>query len=98
MSNVEVGIARGISLIKKDKLRVFPHLERLRREFRNYRRKLDPNNEPTEQIVSKNKFHMLDAFRGASSWIEEEPIGVDAMSYADYLKQLEGEAYEPAYA
>ena len=97
VTDVEVGIARGISLIKKGNLRVFPHLERLRREFRNYRRKLDAGNEPTEQIVAKNKFHMLDAYRYAATWIEEEPIGVDAMSYADYLKTQEVE-HEPAFA
>lgn len=93
--DVEAGIARVISLIKGDRLRVFASLGRLRKEFRNYSRKLDQNNEPTEQIINKNKYHILDALRYGSAWIEDSPLGVESMTYSQFIKTREL-AHEPA--
>ena len=87
--DVEAGIARVIALIKKDKLRVFATLDRLRRELRNYSRKLDQNNEPTEVIINKNRFHGADSLRYACAWIEDAPLGVDIMTFDDYISMKE---------
>ena len=87
--DVEAGIARVISLIKSDRLRVFASLERTRRELRNYSRKLDQNNEATEQIISKNKYHVLDALRYGCAWIEDSPLGVESMTYGQFINSRE---------
>jgi len=87
--DVEAGIARVISLIKSDRLRVFASLNRLRKEFRNYSRKLDQNNEATEQIISKNKYHALDALRYGCAWIEDSPLGVESMTYGQFINSRE---------
>lgn len=91
VSNVEVGIARFISLIKRDRLRVFRSCEGILNEFRQYRRKLDSDNNPTEQIIDKNKFHFCDAGRYASSWIEDVPPGVEALAYDKLVAKFEKE-------
>lgn len=97
VSNVEVGIARAITLIKSDRLRIFHSCQGILAEMKQYRRKLDSNNEPTEQIIDKNKFHRLDALRYAASWIEDVPPGVEALSYESLVAKFEKEGrYEYA--
>ena len=92
--DVEVGIARVTALIKRDKLRVFRSLTRLRREIKTYRRKLDANNEPTEQIISKNRFHVMDGLRYAGAWIEEGNSDVEVVTYDEMMEQIAREKRE----
>jgi len=87
--DLEPGISRGISLIKEGKLRVCRHLDRLRHEFANYQRKLDELGRPTEQILNKNRFHALDAYRYACSFITDQPEGVDIITYEDLKHEEE---------
>jgi hypothetical protein len=67
---VEVGISSVVELLKTDRLRVFKHCNGLRHELGTYKRKLDENLQPTEQIDQKQKFHRLDALRYAVSEVE----------------------------
>ena len=63
IKEVEVGIDRTYELIKTDKLRVFDDLTGLIDELESYSRVLDENQEPTEVIEDKAKYHRLDALR-----------------------------------
>jgi len=88
VASVESGIGRVIELLKTDRLRVFHSCTRLRRELKNYRRRLDDRNEPTEQIVSKSKWHGLDSLRYASVYITDTPGGVEILTYDDIRDSL----------
>lgn len=63
VGDVEGGIERPYRLFKEKRLFVFKSCRGLLDELGTYRRKLDPNGQPTEEIVDKRKFHRLDALR-----------------------------------
>lgn len=66
---VEVGINRAYGLLKSGRLRVFDTCSGFIEEIETYSRKLDENDQPTEQIEDKEKFHRLDAFRYVASYL-----------------------------
>lgn len=68
---VESGIDRVTQLMKEDRFRVFRSLSGLRDELGSYRRKLDENGNPTEEIINKRSYHRLDALRYAASYIND---------------------------
>lgn len=63
ISDVEGGIARVYGLLKPVRLRVFRSCRGLIDEIGMYRRKLDDNQQPTDDILDKRTFHRLDALR-----------------------------------
>jgi len=63
VADVEVGIDRVIGLWRTRRLFVFDTLSRLRDELGTYSRKMGDDGQPTEQIDSKQEFHLLDALR-----------------------------------
>lgn len=60
---VESGITRVYGFLKPYRLKVFRSCVGTIDEFGSYKRKLDPNGDPTPEIVDKRKFHRLDALR-----------------------------------
>jgi hypothetical protein len=67
IADVEGGIERPYRLFKEKRLFVFESCRGLLDELGTYRRKLDPNGQPLEEIVDKRKFHRLDALRYVAS-------------------------------
>lgn len=65
ISDVESGIDRVTELIKSGRFRVFRSVRGLRDEFGTYRRKMDSEGNPTDEIAEKRRFHRLDALRYA---------------------------------
>lgn len=63
VKEVEVGIDRTYELFKTKKLLVFDDLAGLIDETESYSRVLDENQEPTEVIEDKSKYHRIDALR-----------------------------------
>jgi hypothetical protein len=63
VKEVEVGIDRVYGAHKRGMIYVFDDLEMYLEEKLTYSRELDDNDEPTEQIEDKNKFHFMDAER-----------------------------------
>lgn len=71
ISDVEGGIDRPYGLFKTRRLKVFRSLFGLRDELGTYKRKVDVEGNPQEEILDKRKFHRLDALRyGASVLID----------------------------
>ena len=64
---MEPGIDRVTEIIKTGRFRVFRTCKGLLDEFGSYRRKLDDEDEPTDLIVDKRKYHRLDCLRYAGS-------------------------------
>ena len=60
---MNVGIDRVYGGFKERKLFVFDDLTRLRKELREYSRKLGSDGEPIETIEHKERYHLLDATR-----------------------------------
>ena len=76
VSDVEVGINRVYSLFQKNQLFVFDDLDDMIDELESYSRVLDDDQNPTEKIEDKNKYHRLDGLRyigtflnRGSSWL-----------------------------
>lgn len=69
IKDVEVGIDRVYGATARNKLKVFRQLSGLRGEFMEYSRKLDENDQPTEDIENKERFHRLDALRYIVSYL-----------------------------
>src|SRR4029434_3520880 len=69
ISDVEVGIDRLYSGIKRGKLIVMEHLSILREQLRTYSRVLDDRGEALPEIEDKSAYHCLDALRYIGSWI-----------------------------
>jgi hypothetical protein len=67
--SVEVGISRVYGAFKTGKLLVMDSCQGLLDELRSYSRKLDENNDPTEEIEDKAAYHRLDALRYIVSWL-----------------------------
>jgi hypothetical protein len=74
ISDVESGIDRVIEALKTKRLYIFKSLTYLIDEFGTYSRKLDENQEPTEEIKNKNNYHLLDALRYVITGILESEI------------------------
>lgn len=69
VSDVEVGIQRVYGLIKENRLSVFESCEDIIEDLQTYARKLDKNDEPTEEIEDKATFHHADALRYISTLV-----------------------------
>lgn len=63
ITDVEVGIDRVWALHKDSKLVYFNTLKHTLSQKEDYRRKLDDNQEPTNEIQDKTKYHFMDAER-----------------------------------
>ncbi len=63
VSDVEAGISRVTRLLKERRLFLFKGLTGIRDEFGTYRRKLDKEGQPIEEIEDKRMYHRLDALR-----------------------------------
>lgn len=63
VADVETGIDRTIGLFQALRLYVFDSCRGLRGELGSYRRKLDAQGQPTEQIDAREQYHRLDALR-----------------------------------
>lgn len=83
VSAVEIGISRGIGLVKKGRLRIFESCRGTRDELGSYRRKLDDAGEPTEEIIDKRKFHRLDAYRYFASLVMDPALAGQALADAE---------------
>lgn len=66
---VEPGIDRVTGLIRRHELRVFRSLRGVRDELGTYRRVMDAQGNPTDEIADKRTFHRLDALRYAACGI-----------------------------
>jgi hypothetical protein len=69
ISGVEEGISKVYAAFAEGRLFIFSDLELLIEEAATYSRELDKNDEPTDRIADKNKYHRLDALRYAVSEI-----------------------------
>lgn len=69
INDVEAGIERVVRIIKENRFRLSRECKGVKDEIGTYRRKLDDEGEPTEQIVDKSAFHRLDALRYAACQI-----------------------------
>lgn len=87
--DLEPGITRGIALIRRNEFRICRRCTGLRRELDSYKRKPDEEGNPTELIINKNRFHHLDGYRYASVFIEDQPLGVDVMTYSQLMGNME---------
>ncbi len=63
VGDVEAGIDRVIQLLKEHRLYITDDCTGVLDEIGSYRRKLDENDQPTEVIKNKERFHRLDALR-----------------------------------
>jgi len=63
IKEVEVGIQRVYNFHKRNQIFVFETLTRYLDQKGSYSRKLDDNNQPTEEIKDKNEYHLLDCER-----------------------------------
>jgi len=79
IKDVEGGIDRVVGLHKTDNYFVFRNCSHYLAQKQDYRRKLDNNGLPTEQILDKEKYHVMDAERYAVSYITEH--GACALEY-----------------
>lgn len=61
--DVEAGIDKVIALLRQFRLYFFDDLEMTLDEIGTYARVLDDNDEPTDKIKNKEKYHLLDALR-----------------------------------
>ena len=77
--DVEAGIDSVITLHKTRKYQVFNTCPHYIAQKADYRRKLDENREPTEQIQDKEKYHVMDAERYVASYITKH--GTLALEY-----------------
>ena len=78
ISDVEVGIARVYAYHKQNKIFVFNTLKKYLDEKGSYARKLDENNNSTEEIEDKHSYHLMDAERVVVSSIFSMRNRVDA--------------------
>jgi hypothetical protein len=67
VKDVEAGIDRVTRLLKERRLYVHRSCKGLIDEFGSYRRKLNENGQPTEDIEDKRSYHRLDALRYLAS-------------------------------
>lgn len=72
IKDVEVGIDRVTRLIKEKRLFVFSTCTGFLDEIGGYSRKLDANDEPTDEIDDKSSYHYLDSARYAATHLAGE--------------------------
>ncbi|MDZ7658067.1 hypothetical protein [Fodinibius sp.] len=82
VKDVEVGINRVHGAHKQNKIIVFDDLDHYLDEKMTYSRKLDDNDEPTEEIEDKNKFHHMDAERYIIGSLMTDKKGSTKKSYS----------------
>lgn len=75
VDGVEPQIDRVAGMFTRGRLAVSPRCRHLLDELGSYRRKLDGDGNPTEEILEKRRFHLLDATRYACSIIAEQGDG-----------------------
>lgn len=76
-TDVEVGIGRGISLFKQNRIKVFLTCTGFISQLQSYSRKLDSMGEPTDEIADKAKWHLMDAYRYIANHLADDAgIGV----------------------
>lgn len=73
IKDVEPGIDRVTQLLKERRIQVFKTCTGLLDEFGSYRRKLDANGQPTEEIQDKRSYHRLDSLRYCVSALVSAP-------------------------
>lgn len=61
--DIETGIERTYSLMKRKRLYVMDTCDEVLKELRSYAREVDTYGNPTDNIADKNKFHHMDAMR-----------------------------------
>lgn len=88
VNDVEVGISRVYGLHKENKIMVFNDLLGYLDEKGSYSRVLDENNEPTEEIEDKGKYHFMDSERYILS---VQAVGSMAGSESLGMKQRGGD-------
>lgn len=71
ISDVWVGIDRVYDLLKDFRLVIHDNCTHLLSEVVDYRRKLDNNDQPTDNIESKNDYHSADCLRYSVAWLME---------------------------
>jgi len=76
VADVEAGIDRVYALLKMRRLYVFESCRGLRGDLLNYKRKLDKQGLPTDEIADKSKFHLADALRYVAP-----ALGLEEVSY-----------------
>lgn len=72
VSGVEVGIDRVYELFKTNKLQIFDDLVELIDDIESYSRVLDENNDPTEEIEDKSKYHLGDSLRYIATFLNNK--------------------------
>jgi hypothetical protein len=70
--SVDAGIIHVYSFIATNQLFVFDTCEMFLNEIMSYSYKLDENNQPTQEIINKSAFHLMDSLRGGLSIIDRE--------------------------
>lgn len=76
ISDVETQIDKTYSLINTGRFKVFSNLTSLIDEFSTYKRKLDPDGVPTNDIQDKKLFHRLDALRSVCTGLSLGPARI----------------------
>jgi len=71
IADVEVGIDRVYGAHKRNEILIFDTCTGYLDEKASYSRKLDDNDEPTEEIEDKNDFHFMDAERYIVGWLNK---------------------------
>jgi hypothetical protein len=74
VKDVEAGIDRVVGLIRTRRLKVFESCRGLLDELGRYRRKVDRENNVTDEIADKRTFHRLDALRYVCVGIDDKPV------------------------
>lgn len=72
ITDVEVGINRVYGAHSRNEVIIFDDLTGYLEQLETYTRKLDANQEPTEEIEDKNTFHFMDAARYIIGWLRDD--------------------------
>lgn len=81
IADVEAGIDRVYALFKTKRLFLFESCSGLRDEATNYKRKVDAQGEPTEEIENKSRFHRLDALRYVAPALGQQEVSYGPSPY-----------------
>lgn len=85
IADVEVGIQRVYGLMKAGRLRIFDSCTGTLDQVRTYSRKLDENDQPTEEIEDKNQFHFADALRYIGAHLNRGNVGITDAETAENI-------------
>ena len=83
VADVEVGITRVYSALRRDEIVVFDDMVGLLDEMLNYSREVDEMGEPTEKIADKETYHYLDATRYIIGYLKKDAPGGTTMKSPD---------------